>query len=110
MEKIGLFELIDKITAPASGQKSFSASENKAPAQSERANDALRDPDFGAQPQYMMNAKMQAFLSRHENLKAEIPPQTKKRRATCKADLSERPQTVKKRNSGKKNESGEKRD
>ena len=74
MEKIGLFDLIDKITTPSSGGKSFDnppKSQPSRPQNREKENETLRDPDFGAQPQYMMNAKMQAFIKRHEALKSQ---------------------------------------
>ena len=72
MEKIGLFDLIDKFAANNSSGKTFPTSpqeEKKAEQKSDGYN--LKNPDFGAQPQYMMNAKMQAFIKRHEALKAQ---------------------------------------
>ena len=72
MEKIGLFDLIDKFATNNSSEKTFSTSpqeEKKAEQKSDGYN--LKNPDFGAQPQYMMNAKMQAFIKRHEALKAQ---------------------------------------
>ena len=72
MEKIGLFDLIDKFATNNSSGKTFSTSpqeEKKAEQKSDGYN--LKNPDFGAQPQYMMNAKMQAFIKRHESLKAQ---------------------------------------
>ena len=72
MEKIGLFDLIDKFATNNSSGKTFSTSpqeEKKAEQKSDGYN--LKNPDFGAQPQYMMNAKMQAFIKRHEALKAQ---------------------------------------
>ncbi len=89
MEKIGLFDLIDKITTPSSGGKTFDNSPKTQPARPqarEKENESLRDPDFGAQPQYMMNAKMQAFMQRHENLKADVPSTQKKKRTTKKKE------------------------
>ena len=89
MEKIGLFDLIDKITTPSSGGKTFDNSPKTQPARPqprEKENESLRDPDFGAQPQYMMNAKMQAFMQRHENLKADVPAARKKNRTTKKKE------------------------
>ena len=72
MEKIGLFDLIDKFATNNSSGKTFSTSpqeEKKAQQKSDGYN--LKNPDFGAQPQYMMNSKMQAFIKRHEALKAQ---------------------------------------
>ena len=89
MEKIGLFDLIDKITTPSSGGKTFdNSSETRSarPQTREKKNESLRDPDFGAQPQYMMNAKMQAFMQRHENLKADVPATRKKNRTAKKKE------------------------
>lgn len=80
MEKIGLFDLIDKFAAPEKGGKSFRAEPKVRPETQPETSETLKDPDFGAQPQYLMNAKMQAFLKRHENLKAEIPATPKKKR------------------------------
>lgn len=77
MEKIGLFDLIDKFASERNG-KTF-APEDKTPPPKKTGTDGLRDPDFGAQPQYAMNAKMQAFMARHESLKNEIPLKNKKR-------------------------------
>ena len=99
MEKIGLFDLIDKFATTKTDEKSFRPAENstRADMQSARgdkqnarpASESMHDPDFGVQPQYMMNLKMQAFLKRHENLKAEVPPAPPKKRAgrTKKADV-----------------------
>ncbi len=90
MEKIGLFDLIDKFATPKTDEKSFRPAENPPRAdwsnarggrQNVRsASETMRDPDFGVQPQYMMNAKMQTFLKRHENLKADVPPAPPKKR------------------------------
>lgn len=81
MEKIGLFDLIDKFTTPERTGKSFRAEPKARPETAQqKSNETLKDPDFGAQPQYLMNAKMQAFLKRHENLKAEIPAGQKEKR------------------------------
>lgn len=89
MEKIGLFDLIDKITTPSSGGKTFDNStetRSARPQTGKKENENLRDPDFGAQQQYMMNAKMQAFMERHENLKADVPPIQKKKRTAKKKE------------------------
>ncbi len=80
MEKIGLFDLIDKFTTPEKAGKSFRAEPETRSEVPPKTSETLKDPDFGAQPQYLMNAKMQAFLKRHENLKAEIPAAPKKTR------------------------------
>lgn len=91
MEKIGLFDLIDKFATPKTDEKSFRPAENPPRADGSNArgdkqnvrpaSESMHDPDFGVQPQYMMNLKMQAFLRRHENLKADIPPAKPKKRA-----------------------------
>ena len=91
MEKIGLFELIDKIASPKTDEKSFRPAENppRADGNSARgdkqnvrpASESLHDPDFGVQPHYMMNSKLLACLKRHENLKADVPPAAPKKRA-----------------------------
>lgn len=91
MEKIGLFDLIDKIASPKTDEKSFRPAENPPRADGNGArgdkqnvrpaSESMHDPDFGVQPQYMMNSKMQAFLKRHENLKADVPPAAPKKRA-----------------------------
>ena len=91
MEKIGLFDLIDKIASPKTDEKSFRPAENPPRADGNGArgdkqnvrpaSESMHDPDFGVQPQYMMNSKMLAFLKRHENLKAEVPPAAPKKRA-----------------------------
>ena len=78
MEKIGLFDLIDKFAAAPNG-KTFAPTDKTPTGKNENNSDGLREPDFGAQPQYAMNAKMQAFINRHESLKAEIPLQKKQR-------------------------------
>ena len=72
MEKIGLFDLIDKFAASGSSGKTFQAApqEEKKPEQKSDGY-GLKNPDFGVQPQYMMNAKMQAFMKRHETLKLQ---------------------------------------
>lgn len=91
MEKIGLFDLIDKIASPRADEKSFRPAENPPRADGNGArgdkqnvrpaSESMHDPDFGVQPQYMMNSKMLAFLKRHENLKADVPPAAPKKRA-----------------------------
>lgn len=91
MEKIGLFDLIDKIASPKTDEKSFRPAENPPRADGNgtrgdkqnvrSASESMHDPDFGVQPQYMMNSKMLAFLKRHENLKADVPPAAPKKRA-----------------------------
>ena len=91
MEKIGLFDLIDKIASPKTDEKSFRPAENPPRANGNgargdkqnvrSASESMHDPDFGVQPQYMMNSKMLAFLKRHENLKADVPPAAPKKRA-----------------------------
>lgn len=91
MEKIGLFDLIDKIASPKTDEKSFRPAENPPRADGNGArgdkqtirpaSESMHDPDFGVQPQYMMNSKMLAFLKRHENLKADVPPAAPKKRA-----------------------------
>lgn len=80
MEKIGLFDLIDKFATPERTEKSFRIEPKVRTDSVPKTSETLKDPDFGAQPQYLMNAKMQAFLKRHENLKAEIPAEPKKKR------------------------------
>lgn len=75
MEKFGLFDLIDKFNAASSGKNDFSESKKTeaAPQKPAKTTDSvLKDPDFTAQPQYMMNAKMTAYMKRHEKLLAEI--------------------------------------
>ena len=81
MEKIGLFDIIDKFNSAASGKNDFSA------AKARQQNDnkpALKDPDDFAPPQYMMNAKMLAFMKRHDELVAAVPPRAPKKRGRKK--------------------------
>lgn len=74
MEKIGLFDLIDKFTTSPSREKKFANGEQESNSNEKKQSEINRSPDFGAQPQYVMNAKLQAFLARHDKLKSEIPP------------------------------------
>ena len=61
MEKIGLFDIIDKFNSAASGKNDFSATKARQQNDNKPAENgfALKDPDDFAPPQYMMNAKMQ---------------------------------------------------
>lgn len=87
MEKIGLFDILDKFGRTTNGKTDF-ASGKKTPAdENGRAADrdfTLRDPEDCAPPQYMMNAKMLAFMRRHEELVAAVPPKTPTKRGRKK--------------------------
>ena len=87
MEKIGLFDILDKFGRTTNGKTDF-ASGKKTPAdENGRAADrdfTLRDPEDCAPPQYMMNAKMLAFIRRHEELVAAVPPKTPAKRGRKK--------------------------
>ena len=82
MEKFGLFDLIDKFNSASSGKSDFfktrpdEKSERKKSAAGESA---LKEPDISAPPQYMMSAKMAAYMKRHDELVAQIPKRTVKR-------------------------------
>lgn len=73
MEKIGLFDLIDKLASRETPRKNFA---DDAPKKDEKNREdfygGLKDPDFGIQPQYGANAKMRSFLKRHDALKTKI--------------------------------------
>ena len=67
MEKIGLFDLIDKFNSVANGKKEFEkqlSKENQPLAKN--ATTKLTDPQLSSPMQYIMNAKMQAFCKKHE--------------------------------------------
>ena len=92
MEKIGLFDILDKFGRTTNGKTDF-ASGKKTPAdENGRAADrdfTLRDPEDCAPPQYMMNAKMLAFIRRHEELVAAVPPKTPTKRGRKKNSVSQ---------------------
>lgn len=81
MEKFGLFDLIDKFNTAASGKSDFSAGKEKA---AEQTTSQLKDPETTAPPQYMLNAKTLAYIARHEELVASVPPRAKARRGRPK--------------------------
>lgn len=85
MEKFGLFDIIDKFNSASKGENDFSKSERKTdkqPTVDDRS--LLKDPDDFAPPQYAMNAKMQAFIRRHDELVAAVPKPEKKKRGRKK--------------------------
>lgn len=86
MEKIGLFDIIDKFNSAASGKNDFSATKARQQNDNKPAENgfALKDPDDFAPPQYAMNAKMQAFIRRHDELVAAVPKPEKKKRGRKK--------------------------
>ena len=86
MEKIGLFDLIDKFNSAASGKNDFSAAKARQQNDNKPAENGftLKDPDDFAPPQYAMNAKMQAFIRRHDELVAAVPKPEKKKRGRKK--------------------------
>ncbi len=72
MEKFGLFDLIDKFSETAKGTSSFSKTDKKTENADKNSGSVLKNPDFGGQPQYMMNAKLNAFVTRHDALARKI--------------------------------------
>ena len=86
MEKIGLFDIIDKFNSAASGKNDFSATKARQQNDNKPAENgfALKDPDDFAPPQYMMNAKMLAFMKRHDELVAAVPPRAPQKRGRKK--------------------------
>lgn len=85
MEKFGLFDIIDKFNSASKGENDFSKSERKTEKQPTADNRSLlKDPDDFAPPQYMMNAKMLAFMKRHDELVAAVPPRAPKKRGRKK--------------------------
>ncbi len=74
MEKFGLFDLIDKFNAVASGKNDF-AKPSSPPQKEETSKDNnsnLVDPKLPSPTQYVMNAKLLDFCSRHDNLSKKI--------------------------------------
>ncbi|MBR2337458.1 MAG: hypothetical protein IKA61_05905 [Clostridia bacterium] len=73
MEKIGLFDLIDKFNAAARGKnelekkQSTTASPEGAPASSK-----FTDPKIIPPKHYLMNAKMQDFCIKHDEFAKKI--------------------------------------
>ena len=90
MEKIGLFDIIDKFNSAASGKNDFSAAKARQQNDNKPAENgfALKDPDDFAPPQYAMNAKMQAFIRRHDELVAAVPKPEKKKRGRKKSTVT----------------------
>ena len=89
MEKFGLFDIIDKFNSASKGENDFSKSERKTDKQPTADNRSLlKDPDDFAPPQYAMNAKMQAFIRRHDELVAAVPKPEKKKRGRKKSTVT----------------------
>lgn len=80
MEKFGLFDLIDKFSEAANGKKNVKndGSPDGRRVASGEAN-ALRTPDVEPDPQYLMNAKLAAFVARHDELAKKIAEKNSKR-------------------------------
>ena len=72
MEKFGLFDLIDKFSEAANGKNSAKNGGKQAGSSVRSELSVLRDPDVAADPQYLMNAKLAAFVSRHDELAEKI--------------------------------------
>lgn len=89
MEKFGLFDIIDKFNSASKGENDFSKSKRAADKQTPVDNRSLlKDPDDFAPPQYAMNAKMQAFIRRHDELVAAVPKPEKKKRGRKKSTVT----------------------
>ena len=73
MEKIGLFDLIDKFSSVASGKNEFN---KKPPPPSPPKKDGdefqLFDPQILPPKHYLMNSKMVEFCNKHDNLVKSI--------------------------------------
>ena len=73
MEKIGLFDLIDKFNSVASGKKTF----DKTPTQNPTKQDNSTHPNFFA-PQilppnhYLMNTKLLDFYNKHDSFAKNV--------------------------------------
>lgn len=68
MEKIGLFDLIDKFNSVAGGKNTF---DKKAQSPSlkngdNKASERLLDPKLPPPPHYVMNAKLLDFCLKHD--------------------------------------------
>ena len=73
MEKIGLFDLIDKFNNVANGKKEFEKQrQNENQPLEKNATAKLTDPQLSSPTQYIMNAKMQAFCKKHEEFAKSI--------------------------------------
>lgn len=74
MEKFGLFDLIDKFNSASVGKNDFSETRAEPKKGQEKCapESALKDPDFGAPPQYLMSVKMAAYIKRHDELAAQV--------------------------------------
>lgn len=85
MEKFGLFDIIDKFNSASKGENDFAKSERQPAKQPPTDNRGLlKDPDDFTPPQYAMNAKMQAFIRRHDELAAAAAKAEKKKRGRKK--------------------------
>ena len=80
MKKFGLFDLIDKFSEAANGKKTVKSDVSSVDriAASGDSN-ALRTPDVEPDPQYLMNAKLAAFVARHDELAKKIAEKNSKR-------------------------------
>ena len=73
MEKIGLFDLIDKFSTVASGKNEFN---KKTPPKPLKKDDALAaqfiDPQILPPKHYLMNAKLIDFYAKHDGFIKKI--------------------------------------
>ena len=73
MEKIGLFDLIDKFSSVASGKNEFNKKpQTPSPTKKEENEAQLFDPQILPPKHYLMNSKMVEFCNRHDTLAKAI--------------------------------------
>ena len=74
MEKIGLFDLIDKFNSVASSKNEFNKKQSATPKEEETAitNEKFINPQIAPPQHYLMNEKMQVFCERHDSFAKKI--------------------------------------
>lgn len=73
MEKIGLFDLIDKFNGTANGKNEFNKSQN--PTSNQETSDAgskFINPQTPPPQYYLMNEKMLNFCNRHDSFAKKL--------------------------------------
>ena len=74
MEKIGLFDLINKFSSVANGKNEFDKKQKVSAEQKEEStsNANFTDPHLPPPQYYLMNTKMQDFCNKHESFAKNV--------------------------------------
>jgi len=72
MEKFGLMDIINKFNETASGKSNFNEAPSETVKPKGNGGNILKDPDCLEPAQYKMNARLQAFIARHDEISKRI--------------------------------------